>query len=48
LGYYGPDGWLGSSGHPILVETSAAAKNDDLAKELWEFSEKVVGLEFPN
>jgi len=44
LNYYGPDGFGGSSGFPVVVEPTKYAKDDAAAKELWAFTEKLTGV----
>ncbi|TKK85968.1 SDR family NAD(P)-dependent oxidoreductase [Herbidospora galbida] len=41
--YVGPDGRGGRSGHPTLVPLSAAARDPELGRRLWERSEQLVG-----
>jgi NAD(P)-dependent dehydrogenase (short-subunit alcohol dehydrogenase family) len=45
--YVGPDGPLAWRGHPELVDRSAAAKNPETARKLWEESERLTGVAFP-
>ena len=42
--YVGPDGFLEQRGHPTLVSTSAAARDESMAAALWARSEELVGL----
>jgi NAD(P)-dependent dehydrogenase (short-subunit alcohol dehydrogenase family) len=44
--YVGPDG-LQQHGHPTLVGRSAAAKDAETARRLWELSERLTGVTFP-
>ena len=48
--YVGPDGLFEQRGHPKIVGSSAASKNLNTARRLWELSEKLtgVGFEFPH
>jgi NAD(P)-dependent dehydrogenase (short-subunit alcohol dehydrogenase family) len=45
--YAGPDGFLEGRGAPKLVGRSAAAKDADAARRLWEMSEQLTGVKFP-
>jgi NAD(P)-dependent dehydrogenase (short-subunit alcohol dehydrogenase family) len=45
--YVGPDGLGEQHGHPTLVGRSAAARNPDTARRLWERSEQLTGVSFP-
>ena len=36
--YYGPDGFQEFKGHPVKVDMSKRAKDDDLADQLWDVS----------
>ncbi|MTE11314.1 oxidoreductase [Nocardia aurantiaca] len=44
-GYYGPDrfNWRG---HPTRVNSSAASHDEKTARQLWELSERLTGVEF--
>jgi NAD(P)-dependent dehydrogenase (short-subunit alcohol dehydrogenase family) len=42
--YYGPRGFLGIAGHPVVVGTSKRAKDTAAAQKLWEVSEELTGL----
>jgi NAD(P)-dependent dehydrogenase (short-subunit alcohol dehydrogenase family) len=44
--YVGPDGLGEQRGHPTLVGRSAAARNPDTARRLWERSEQLTGVSF--
>lgn len=44
--YYGPDGLGGWRGYPKKGETTAAAKDADVAKRLWEVSENLTGVHY--
>ena len=44
--YYGPDGWLGLRGHPVVVRSSKASHNRADARKLWEVSEELTGVAF--
>ncbi len=44
--YYGPSGFMEMRGYPQKVETSAAAKDDELARKLWAVSEEMTGVTY--
>ncbi len=44
--YVGPSGFQQLRGRPRLVGMTAAARNDDLARAVWEASETATGLPF--
>lgn len=44
--YIGPDGMFEMRGHPQLVETSLAARDESAAAKLWEVSEELTGVRF--
>jgi NAD(P)-dependent dehydrogenase (short-subunit alcohol dehydrogenase family) len=44
--YVGPDGLFEQRGHPKLVGSSAASKDLDTARRLWELSEELTGIGF--
>jgi NAD(P)-dependent dehydrogenase (short-subunit alcohol dehydrogenase family) len=44
--YIGPDGRSEARGHPRPVEPSARAKDPDIARRLWEESERLTGVVF--
>jgi len=44
--YYGPDGFQTMSGYPIVNKKSALAQNKDIARRLWDVSEKLTGVKF--
>jgi NAD(P)-dependent dehydrogenase (short-subunit alcohol dehydrogenase family) len=45
--YVGPDGFMEQRGHPKLVPRSAAARDAQVARELWALSERLTGVTFP-
>jgi NAD(P)-dependent dehydrogenase (short-subunit alcohol dehydrogenase family) len=45
--YVGPDGFHEQRGHPKLVGRSAAARDAETARRLWELSERLTGVTFP-
>jgi hypothetical protein len=44
--YYGPDGIIGQTGFPVLVDSSQASHNLEDAKKLWEISEMLTGVSY--
>jgi NAD(P)-dependent dehydrogenase (short-subunit alcohol dehydrogenase family) len=44
--FAGPDGFLEGRGHPRLVEPSAAARDEAVARRLWEISERLTGVAY--
>jgi NAD(P)-dependent dehydrogenase (short-subunit alcohol dehydrogenase family) len=45
--YAGPGGFLERAGAPTLVGRSGAAKDEAVARRLWEVSEQLTGVRFP-
>jgi NAD(P)-dependent dehydrogenase (short-subunit alcohol dehydrogenase family) len=45
--YVGPDGFMEQRGHPRLVGTTSAARDEEVAARLWEVSEELTGVTFP-
>ena len=45
--FVGPDGFQEQRGHPTLVGRSAAARDRETARRLWELSETLTGVTFP-
>ena len=45
--YYGPDGFRGLRGHPVLVESSKQSHNQDIQGRLWTVSEELTGVTYP-
>ncbi|MEV4177840.1 hypothetical protein [Nonomuraea sp. NPDC049709] len=45
--YAGPSGFLEGRGAPKLVGRSARAQDAEVARRLWEVSEKLTGVAFP-
>ena len=45
--YAGPDGFLEGRGSATLVGRSAAARDDAVARRLWDVSEELTGVRFP-
>ena len=46
--YYGPDGFMEMRGKPVLVDRSSAAQDEVTAAELWNLSEELTGVVYPN
>ena len=46
--YVGPGGRSERRGYPVLVGRSAKASDDAMAERLWEESEKLTGVSFPD
>jgi NAD(P)-dependent dehydrogenase (short-subunit alcohol dehydrogenase family) len=44
--YIGPDGFLEQRGHPKHVSPSRAARDENVARRLWEVSEQMTGVRF--
>jgi NAD(P)-dependent dehydrogenase (short-subunit alcohol dehydrogenase family) len=44
--YVGPDGLGEARGHPTLVTASSAARDPEVARRLWELSERLTGVTF--
>jgi len=42
--YYGPDGFMEIKGHPVNVQSNKASHDANVAKKLWEWSEKLTGV----
>ncbi|MFZ5429245.1 MAG: oxidoreductase [Bacteroidota bacterium] len=40
--YCGPDGWLEMRGNPVLVGSTKISRDPEIARQLWEVSEKMV------
>jgi NAD(P)-dependent dehydrogenase (short-subunit alcohol dehydrogenase family) len=45
--YIGPDGFGEQRGYPRIVDRSAAAKNTDDARRLWDISEELTSVVYP-
>ncbi|MEL7207289.1 MAG: short-chain dehydrogenase, partial [Actinomycetota bacterium] len=45
--YYGPDGFMETRGHPVLVESSDRSHDPDLQQRLWTESTELTGVDFP-
>jgi hypothetical protein len=44
--YFGPDRLFQIRGHPTRVGASAAARDDEAARRLWQLSEELTGVEY--
>jgi NAD(P)-dependent dehydrogenase (short-subunit alcohol dehydrogenase family) len=44
--FYGPDSWQGLRGYPKRCGSSAVSRDKELARDLWEISEKLTGVTF--
>jgi len=44
--YFGPRGFMGISGAPVIVNPSSSSRNEDHARKLWEVSERLSGVCF--
>jgi NAD(P)-dependent dehydrogenase (short-subunit alcohol dehydrogenase family) len=45
--YYGPGGRKEYKGHPVVVEAVPAARDADVARQLWTVSEELTGVSYP-
>jgi len=46
-GFYGPDGFLETKGHPAPAKIPARAQDRAVAQQLWKESERLTGVSFP-
>lgn len=44
--YIGPDGWLEIGGYPTKVQANAFAHDIVTARQLWEVSEQLIGIQY--
>jgi NAD(P)-dependent dehydrogenase (short-subunit alcohol dehydrogenase family) len=44
--YFGPDGFGEMRGHPEKVDMSGKAKDDEVARQLWDVSEEMTGVDY--
>ena len=44
--YFGPNGWQEWRGYPVKVEPNDLAKDEKIAKKLWDVSEELTGIKF--
>jgi len=45
--YFGPRGFMGISGAPVIANPSSSSRNAAHAKKLWETSESLTGVKYP-
>lgn len=45
--YYGPDGFLETRGHPVVVRSNRRSRDRDLQRGIWTVSEELTGVTFP-
>jgi NAD(P)-dependent dehydrogenase (short-subunit alcohol dehydrogenase family) len=45
--YFGPDGFAEMSGHPTVAACNASACDPEVARGLWEVSERLTGVIYP-
>ncbi len=45
--YYGPDGFMESRGHPVVVESSDRSHELETQQRLWAVSEELTGVTYP-
>jgi len=46
--YYGPDGWLQFKGYPHRVSSSARSHDEQAQRRLWQESERLTGVRYPD
>ncbi len=46
--YYGPNGFMEMAGYPAPAHVRKLARNQDVARELWNVSEQLTGIRFLN
>jgi hypothetical protein len=44
--YFGPDGFLEQRGHPKVVSSNAASRDQAMAGALWSMSEQLTGIRY--
>jgi NAD(P)-dependent dehydrogenase (short-subunit alcohol dehydrogenase family) len=44
--YYGPNGWQEWKGYPVKVDTNKLAKNETIARKLWDVSEELTKVNY--
>ena len=44
--YYGPNGFMEMAGYPAKAQVRKLARNEDAAKQLWQVSEKLTGVQY--
>jgi hypothetical protein len=47
MGYYGPNGFYELKGPVASAYVAPKAKDEGLARKLWEVSEKLTGVQWP-
>lgn len=45
--YYGPDGFMETRGHPVVVTSSDRSNDREIQRRLWAASEELTGVMFP-
>ncbi|MDE0067841.1 MAG: SDR family NAD(P)-dependent oxidoreductase [Acidimicrobiaceae bacterium] len=45
--YYGPDGFMETRGHPVLVASSDRSHDTGAQRQLWQASEELTAVRFP-
>ena len=45
--YYGPDGFMETRGHPVVVESSDRSHEVEAQRRLWTASEELTGVTYP-
>jgi NAD(P)-dependent dehydrogenase (short-subunit alcohol dehydrogenase family) len=45
--YYGPDGFMETRGHPVLVESSDRSHEEETQRRLWQVSEQLTDVTYP-
>jgi NAD(P)-dependent dehydrogenase (short-subunit alcohol dehydrogenase family) len=45
--YFGPPGRAQFTGYPVRVESSAASRDPEVARRLWEESQRLTGVSYP-
>ena len=44
--YFGPKGFMETRGYPVKVDSNDLSKNVDMARKLWQVSEKMTGVSY--
>jgi NAD(P)-dependent dehydrogenase (short-subunit alcohol dehydrogenase family) len=45
--YYGPAGFMGQRGHPVVTQSNAASHDEAVARKLWTVSQELTGVVYP-
>jgi hypothetical protein len=45
--YFGPPGRAQFTGYPVRVESSAASRDPEVARRLWDESQRLTGVSYP-